>query len=77
MMAIRMLLDVKILNVQKDIKTFILKYWIVEEMITIDCIYDYNTGTDRTLCKIEELLRTLDIRQGILIGRDYNVITVN
>ena len=38
------------------------------------CIYDDIKNNTKTLTKLEELLETINGRQGLVIGGDYNVI---
>ena len=44
------------------------------ETITLGCIYDDNRNNTKALVKIDELLTNMDVKQGIIIGGDYNVI---
>ena len=44
------------------------------ETITLGCIYDDNRNNTKALVKIDELLTAMDVKQGIIIGGDYNVI---
>ena len=76
LIAIKIKANIQVINVKKDDedRILILKTLVGNETITLGCIYDDNRNTAKALVKIDEFLATMDVKQGIIIGGDYNVI---
>ena len=67
---------IQVIDTKKDDedRILILKTIVGNETITLGCIYDDNRNNTKALVKIDELLMEMDVKQGIIIGGDYNVI---
>ena len=76
LIAIKIKANIQVIDVKKDDedRILILKTLVGNETITLGCIYDDNRNTAKALEKVDEFLATMDVKQGIIIGGDYNVI---
>ena len=76
LIAIKIKANIQVIDTKKDDddRILILKTVVGNETITLGCIYDDNRNNTKALVKIDELLTAMDVKQGIIIGGDYNVI---
>ena len=76
LIAIKIKANIQVIDTKKDDddRILILKTVVGNETIMLGCIYDDNRNNTKALVKIDELLTAMDVKQGIIIGGDYNVI---
>jgi hypothetical protein len=76
LIAVKIRSNIKIIDTAKDDedRLLLIKAVVGNETVTIGGIYDDNRNNIKTLLKLEELIDSIDGRQGLIMGGDYNVI---
>ena len=72
MIAVKIRANIQIVDTAKDDedRIILIKALVGNETITMGCIYDDIKNNTKTLTKLEELLETINGRQGLVIGGD-------
>ena len=77
LIATKIKANIQVIDIRKDEddRVLILKTVIGNETITLGCLYDDNRNNTNALQKVDEFLTSMDVKHGLIIGGDYNVIT--
>ena len=76
LIATKIKANIQVIDIRKDEddRVLILKTVIGNETITLGCLYDDNRNNTNALQKVDEFLTAMDVKHGLIIGGDYNVI---